>query len=406
MPSFQYRAYGAVGELVDGLIEAASIEAAENLLSLSGLTPFRMKQVSDQTIPWWRREVFATAGASQASLAAFTREFAELCASGIPLDDCLRILSDQAASDKMRAIAKSLVTGLLDGAALAEAMRKHAGVFPPDYLNIVQAGEMSGTLGQALEELAELMERRAAVEARIKSALTYPAILVGMAFLSIGIVLGVLVPSITPIFEQNGKAPPAALRVLIMLRENGALFLLVAAGLVLLLAAVAIFVHRSPERRLSYDRIKLRLVVIRQFILDGDTARFARTLGTLLKAGVPLLQAAIAARGVVKNRYISARVERAIALLREGTSLSNALRSEGIFPEVALRMISVGEEAAKLDRMLLRTALMFENQGQRRIDALVAVLTPALTVLIAAMVGGLILTVMNTILSVNELAAG
>jgi general secretion pathway protein F len=406
MPSFQYQAYGSRGELVDGQIDAISAEAVETSLSVRGLTPFKIREASTLDVPWWRRELFVSTGVGRANLAAFTREFAELCSSGIPLDDCLRILADQATTEKMRAISTSLLASVLDGSSLADAVRKHQSIFPIDYLHIVHAGELAGALGSALEELAELMERRAAVEAKIKSALTYPAILIGLGAVSMSIVVGVLVPSITPIFAQNGKAPPDALRFLIWLQESDGALLFGVTTVLVLAGVVIAYIRRSPERRLWFDSCKLRLPLFRGFVLDGETARFARTLGTLLKAGVPLLQATASAQAVIRNRFISRKIERALVLLREGRSLTEALRSEEILPPVALRMISVGEESAKLDKMLLRTALMFENHTQRRLDSFMALLTPALTLLIAAMVGGLVLTVMNAILSVNQLAAG
>ena len=406
MPSFQYRAYDLAGDLAEGRIEAASNEAAETMLVSQGLTPFKLRATSATDVPWWRRDLFTSGGMSRAQLASFTREFSELCSSGIPLDDCLRILSDQTATDKMRAISIGLLGSVLDGSGLASAMQKYSAEFPADYISVVQAGEISGTLGQALQELADLVERRASLDAKIRSALTYPMILLGLAAVSIGVVVGVLVPSITPIFEQNGKLPPPALRALILARENGGSVLLGLFGAACLIAAWSAYVRRSPTRRLQFDRLKLRLPIIGQFILQGEAARFARTLGTLLRAGVPLLQASASAQAVIKNSLISAKVGQWVGLLREGSSLSNALSGQGAFPPVAIRMILVGEEAGKLDKMLLRAALMFEGQTQRSIDGFMTLLTPILTVAIAALIGGLVLAVMNAILSVNELATG
>jgi len=154
-----------------------------------------------------------------------------------------------------------------------------------------------------------------------------------------------------------------------------------------------------------FDRTKLAVPLLARFLLQQETARFARTLGTLLRAGVPLLRAATSACDVVGNRDVAAGIARAIGLLQEGASLHHALASETSLPAVALRMIAVGEEAGKLDRMLLAVAAKFEQQTQRSIDRFMTALTPLLTMTIAVLVGGLIMAVMNAILSVNELAA-
>jgi general secretion pathway protein F len=405
MPSFRYRAYGERGDLAEGQIDAVSLNAAETSLWAQGLTPFELGVSLNEKLPWWRRELYVPR-TTRADLASFTREFSELYVSGVPVDDCLRILSDEAATEKMRRISAPLLANVLDGSALADAMQKQSEVFSPEYLNVVRAGEMSGTLGQAIEELATLIERRAEVEAQVKSALTYPIVLLGLGAVSIGIVVGVLVPSIAPVFAESGKPIPDALRILMALRDNWALAVGIIAGLVGCLFGLRAFIEKAPSRQLIFDSYKLRLPGIGSFVVQKETARFARTMGTLLKAGVPLLQAAASAQAVVHNRMILSKVERAVGLVGEGSSLANAFRHEEAFPKVAIRMISVGEETAKLDRMLLRVAAMFEDRTQRSIDNFMSLLTPSMTILIAGIVGGLVLSVMSAILSINELAAG
>jgi general secretion pathway protein F len=162
---------------------------------------------------------------------------------------------------------------------------------------------------------------------------------------------------------------------------------------------------RKPGVRQALDRFKLRVPVFGAFLLQQETARFARTLGTMLKAGVPLIQAAKSACSVIGNRHIAAGMDRAIEAIHQGTALHRALRKETVLPAIALQMISVGEEAGKLDRMLTRVAIMLERQIQSSIDRFMSALTPALTVGIALMVGALILPVMTAVLSLNDLAA-
>jgi general secretion pathway protein F len=404
MPSFSYRAYGGRGEFAEGRIEATSPDAANEMLWAQGLTPFHMQASAADGERWWQREVFGRTRSSPAQLASFTRDFATLNSAEIPLDDALRILVAQAPSRAMRTVTARLLADVLDGSHLSDAMEKHPQVFTPDYVNAVRSGEMGGTLANVLEEMAGLLERRMEIRNRIRSALVYPAILVVFAIVTVSLIVTVLVPSIAPIFAEGGRAMPAVIGFALALQAHWSEI----ATSLLVLAAVATgaltIALRRPPVRLAIDRFKLRPPLFGAFILERETARFARSLGTLLRAGVPLLPASSSARAVIGNRYIGAGVDRALEAVREGSSLHRALERHGDLPAVALRMISVGEEAGKLDRMLLRMAAMFEQQTQRTVDRFMTILTPALTLTIAFLVGGLILTVMNAILSINELA--
>lgn len=404
MPSFRYRAYGTEGQLAEGAIDAATADVASDLLWGQGLTPFHLRQASGSEEKWWQREVFAPRGPSGADLASFTRDFATLNTAEIPLDDALRILSEQALSAKMRALAKTILADVLNGATLSDALTRQGSVFPTDYVSAVRAGEIGGTLPQVLEELADLLERRSEIRARVRSALIYPVVLIVLAFVSLAIVIGVLVPSIAPIFAEGGKAMPLAIQVMVAVQPHVIDILVVAAMALGALIAAAAMVRRRPDLRLAFDARVLRLPGIGSFMLQQETARFTRTLGTLVRSGVPLLQAATSARDVIVNRRIAAAMDGAIDMVREGASLHLALQTLAVLPSIALRMISVGEEAGRLAPMLLRVATMFEIQTQRSVDRFMTVLTPALTIFIAVMVGGLIMAVMNAILGINALA--
>jgi general secretion pathway protein F len=405
MPTFRYRAYGAQGNLAEGSIDATSQDAATDALWLQGLTAFQLRTADGSATSWWRRELFAGQGFRPADLASFTREFATLASAEIPLDDALRIATDQATSPKVRAVVSSLLADVMNGATLSDAMQKHGRIFPGDYLSLVRAGEVGGHMGQVFEELADLLERRMEVRAKIHSSLIYPTVLVVLALASLGIIVGGLVPSIAPIFVGSGKPMPSGIAFLIGLNAVWP-EILMATVLVVAVAVVAgIMAFRRPELRLAFDRLQLKTPLVGTFVLQQETARFARTLGTLLKAGVPLIHAATSAGALIGNRHVAAGVRAAIDSVREGAALHRALQSSAPLPPIAVRMISIGEEAGKLDRMLIRLAVTFEKQAQRTIDRFMTMLTPLLTVVIAVLVGGLIITVMNAILSINDLAS-
>jgi len=405
MPTFRYRAYGTRGEFKEGIIDAVTPAAAGDFLWTQGLTPFQMRLADHSGKPWWRRELFPSRGSTAADLASFTRELATLSVAEIPLDDSLRILSEQATSPRTRTLAGSLLADILNGTTLSDAMRKQSPTFSADYIAVLRAGEIGGTVGEVLEELAGLLERRLEIKGKIVSALVYPTILLGLSVMSVGVIIGVLVPSIAPIFADGTRPMPGFISFLMMLQAR---WLEILTGLVVTAAVTAtatVVALRRPGARLAFDRWKMRLPIAGLFIRQHETARFARTLSTLLKAGVPLLQAAASARTVVANRHMGAGLDTAIDAIREGVSLHRALEAAAGLPPMALRMIAVGEEARKLDRMLLRVAMTLEQQTEHSIDRFMSALTPLVTVMIASLVGGLIMTVMGAISNMSELVA-
>jgi general secretion pathway protein F len=242
------------------------------------------------------------------------------------------------------------------------------------------------------------------VHGRIQSALVYPCILVVLSLVALSVIVGALVPSIAPMLAEGGKPMPVTIQFLLMVQSSWVEIL--AGGAVAAVAAVLATATalRRPGSREALDRYILKLPIVGSFLMHQETARFARALGTMLQAGVPLLQAANAAKAVVGNRHLAGTMETAIESIGQGVALNRALRDQTGLPDIALRMISVGEESGKLDRMLTRVAIMFEQQTQRGIERFMSMLTPMLTAAIAMLVGALILPIMNSVLSINDMA--
>ncbi len=403
MPSFRYKAVTDSGDLAEGEIEAKSSAEAEEALWTRGLTPFETQEVKARGDVSLMR-LFKGRGMSVAELASFTREFATLEQADIPLDQSLRLLSTQSANPKVRELAEGILAHVVDGASLSDALGRRPEIFADDYLNVVRAGEAMGNVGAALTEIADMLERRVEMRARIQSALVYPSVLIVLALVSTGVVLGSLVPSIAPIFADSGKGMPSGLQFIIDMQNNwpliaGAVAILVAAGF-----AFRSYASKRPELQAKLAAQVLSLPYVGPLRAQFETARFARTLGAMMSAGVPLLQGLESSRSVIGNLHLRNQMEEVIEAVRGGASLSTALSRVDKLPPVALQMVSIGEEAGKLDGMLLRVAGMFEKQTQRNIERVVGLLTPALTVVIAVVVGGLIMTVMNAVLGINEMA--
>jgi general secretion pathway protein F len=403
MAKFKYRAFSAAGDLTEGEIEARTVAEAEDAIFLRGLTPFETfesKPASSIT-----QISFGSKGPNGAQVAGFTREFATLEQADVPLDQSLRILAAQSPTEPLRALAQEILSRIVDGASLSDALSRRPDVFSSEYVNIVREGETVGRVGSALNDLAEMLERRLELRARIQSALIYPALLITLAIISTGVVLGTLVPSIAPIFADNGKEMPSGLQFIIDVQANagpiGLVFALIAIG-------VAIFYKMAQTRpawQIALGRFYLRLPVAGPLLSQFATARFSRTLGSMLKAGVPLLQGLESARTAVSNAFLNDALVDVVEAVRGGASLSVALARVPYLPPVATQMITIGEETAQLGDMLLRVAAMFERETQRSIERAMGLMTPVLTIGIAGVVGGLIMTVMDAVLSINDLAA-
>jgi general secretion pathway protein F len=404
MTTFRYQAYALNGEFAEGSIEAGSVDLASEMLWAQGVTPFKINAIGQSSTKWWKREVFSSSKIKRKDLVSFTRQFVTLSAAEIPLDDTLRILSDQATSPAVRSLVQALLSDIQNGATLSEAMQRQPGVFATDYISIVRAGELGGKVSEVFSELADLLERRMEVHGRIQSALVYPCILVVLSLVALSVIVGALVPSIAPMLAESGKPVPVAIQFLLMVQTRR-MEILAGGAIVAIGATLATSIMlRRPGSREALDRFVLKLPVVGPFLVHQETARFARTLGTMLQAGVPLLQAANAAKAVVSNRHLAGTMETAIESIGQGVALNRALRNETDLPDIALRMISVGEESGKLDRMLTRVAIMFEQQTQRGIERFMSMLTPMLTAAIAMLVGALILPIMNSVLSINDMA--
>jgi general secretion pathway protein F len=403
MPSYSYRAFSDGGDLREGEVEAASREAAEEAVWRLGLTPFEWRDgaaTARRGLSFFSRE----ARPSAARLAAFTREFATLEQADIPLDQSLRLLATQASSPALRKIADEILRQVVDGASLSQALAARPDVFGQDYVQVVREGESIGRVGDALTELADMLERRQELRGRVQSALVYPALLIVMAIGSTAVVLGTLIPNIAPIFTDNGKPMPAGLQFILNLEAHGGELLLALALLVAFAVVGLRLVAARPAWRSAFDRALLRLPALGALLQKLAAARFARSLGSMLKAGAPMLQALESARLSVSNHYLRGRFADAIEEVRGGARLSATLRDIEFFPPSAAQMVAIGEETGQTPAMLLRLAAMFERDTHTAIERVMGLLTPLLTVTIAGVVGGLILTVMDAVLGINDLA--
>lgn len=406
MPRYSYQAYDGRGARFGGELSAATREGALEALIRRGEFPVDIHESArPSNLKWWQREVFGSGRLSLDTLALFTRELVSLIKADLPVDECLRLISMQPMLPaRLRQCLDNALGRINEGEALSEALAGQGEAFPEYYWRLVSAGEAGGSLGHSLEDLANFLERSAETRGKILSALLYPAVLIVAALAAIGVIMAVLLPAILPIFKEAGTEPPFLIRILGELEDYvRAHWLVLGSALSLALAGfVALF--QNSRFRTALDSALLRLPLAGPIIERRETGRLARTLATLLRNDVPIVEAVRIGASVLSNSAMSGVVRQAGEAITEGGQLSAPLARSGLFSELFLRLTVVGEQTGQLDAMLARAADIYEQALARQMQRLTSLITPVVTLLIGLVVGGLILTVMSALMSVNDLA--
>ena len=327
----------------------------------------------------------------------FTQQLATLLGAGQPLDRALSILLELPEDEAAKRTISDIREAVRGGASLSTALDRQHGAFSRLFVNMVRAGEAGGSLHETLQRLADYLERARALQARVINALVYPAILLAMVGLSLLFLLGYVVPQFSAMYDSLDADLPwfsqAVLGVGVFVRDWWIVLLAIPVLLLLWLDRK----RRDPAFMLKFDGWLLRNKLAGALAAKLDTARLARTLGTLLRNGVPLLPALGIARNVLDNRVLANDVDAAAEEVKNGIGLSAALGKGKRFPRLALQMIQVGEESGALDAMLLKTADTFEQETSIAMDRLLAALVPAVTLVLATVVGMVILAVLSPI---------
>ncbi|MDQ3494790.1 MAG: type II secretion system F family protein [Pseudomonadota bacterium] len=394
MPLYRYKALNTRGETLDGQMEAASDGEVVLRLQEQGHLPIEARLASEGGGEGAWKALFKPNPFAGQRLVQFTQQLATLLGAGQPLDRALTILLELPEDEAARRTINDIRDAVRGGTALSTALERQHGTFSRLYVNMVRAGEAGGSLHDTLQRLADYLERSRALRGRVVNALIYPAILLLMVGLSLLFLLGYVVPQFATMYESLDATLPFFTRIVlgIGLFVRGFWIVLVA------LPALALWWFdrklREPVFRARFDDWLLRQKIAGPLVAKLETARLMRTLGTLLKNGVPLLVALGIGRNVLGNRALSADVEAAADEVKNGVGLSTALARGKRFPRLALQMVQVGEESGALDTMLLKTADTFEQETGQALDRMLAALVPVITMLLAAVVMVVILAVL------------
>ena len=397
MPLYRYKALNARGEVLDGQMEAANDGEVVLRLQEQGHLPIEARLASEGGgVGAWRALLKPKPFAGP-RLVQFTQQLATLLGAGQPLDRALTILLELPEDEAAKRTVADLRDAVRGGSALSTALERQHGTFGKLYVNMVRAGEAGGSLHETLQRLADYLERSRALRGRVVNAMIYPVILLLMVGLSLLFLLGYVVPQFAAMYESLDAELPLFSRLVL------GIGLFVRDWWILLVVLPALGAWwldrklRDPAFRTRFDEWLLRQKFAGPLVAKLETARLARTLGTLLRNGVPLLAALGIGRNVLGNRMLAADVDVAADEVKNGIGLSTALARGKRFPRLALQMIQVGEESGALDTMLLKTADTFEQETSLALDRMLAALVPVVTMLLAGVVMIVILAVLTPI---------
>ncbi len=399
MGAFEYQALSG-SKATRGVVQADTARAARAQLRERGLIPLEIQAV--KTEPAGTGWVALGGGRDRALL---LRQLATLLKAGLTLEEVLSVLVEQTDSSAQRRQLGAIRARVMEGQSLSAAMAEHPRLFPTLYTAAVSAGERAGRMESVLERLADYAEQREEMNRGIGLALIYPLLLALIALAVVWGLIAFVVPRVIGVFEQTAQELPLLTVSLLALSDfvaNWGLWLLAALAGALFLAAMAL---RRPGPRVRFDAMLLRLPVVGRLVRARQTASFTRTLAILTASAVPLVEALRVAGSVVQNTVVRRDIERAAAQVREGVSLTRALEHSSWLPPMARRLIAGGERSGELAPMLEHAAAIQERDLQSATTVLLAVLQPALILLVGLMVLYIVLAIMLPILSMSQLLA-
>ena len=401
MPVFTYRAADRRGQTVDGVMEAADARAVVERLHREAFYPIRVE-------PHAERRRFGAVGSGRRvrprELLAFTQQLATLFEAGLPLDRALTILEELAPTPRLKTIVTDLVHGVRGGASLSDALtRHHPRPFSRLYVNMVRAGEKGGVLEVTLRRLAEFLEARAAFRDAVISALAYPLVITLVGAGAIVFLLTFVIPRFATIFSDLGQTIPLPTQILLSVSSVARAYWWVAPPVVLAIVLVWRMWTSTVEGRLAWDQGILRLPIIGPLATKIETARFTRTLGTMLKSGVPVLGAMAVVGDMMSNTAIASAVGRIAQDVKRGGTIAASMREHASFPILAVHMVRVGEETGRLEEMLLKVAETFEGEVRIELKRVIGLLEPIIILGMGVVVAFIVVAMLLAIFSINEI---
>ena len=392
---FKYQAFDTEGKVQTGQLSAESEREAIRILQGKNLTPVKVQETKRIFGRGRNKKI------SHADILDFTNGLCTLVDACVPIDKALRLLDGVTESSAMRELVLNLLRDVKEGKSLAQAMETHSHVFSRMYVNIVRAGEEGGILHELLPDLTDFLETSAKTRQAVISAMIYPVVLLVTGIISVFLLLIFVVPQFAVMFEDVGTEIPSSAAFLLSLsnfvQSYGYLFVIAAVICIYLWKRL----DRDPQTKLQKDGFLLSLPLVGTLILYRECAVFARTLGALIGAGIPLIQALRISREVIANSVLTSHLLKVEEDVRGGSGLGISLERTNRFPTLLHQLVAVGEESGRTSDILLKTAVTFDTYVRNQMSALVSALQPALIIFLAIAVGGITITMLSAVFSMN-----
>ena len=408
MPIFEYKGLNSSGRKVKGVVDSDSIKSAKLKLKSDKIYVTYLaessKEVNVKKEKWWSltfEDVFSRV--SLQDIAFATRQLATLLNAGVPLIEALSALIEETEKVKLKRVFSSIREKVNEGSSFADALTPHIKIFTPLYINLVKAGETSGTLEIVLQRLADYMEDQLSLRNKVYGSLTYPII---MSILMFGVVIFLfmfVIPKITLIFQEMRQALPIYTKILIssvsFMRATWWIWVL----LIILLSYLLKKYISTEKGAYKKDKLLLKLPIVGNILKMIAVSRFSRTLSTLLSSGVSVVVAFDIVKNIVNNKVVEEAVESAKVNIIEGSSIAEPLKESGVFPPIVVRMISVGEKSGKLEEMLLKVANSYDEQVGTFLSALVSIIEPLVIVFLAGLVFLIMISILLPLFQMNQM---
>lgn len=408
--TYHYRAITSTGANAAGELTAISRAAALRILSEQGLVPLELNEklggtrVAESEPTRERAQWNRRGKLSSRELLALTQSLASLLNAGLMVDRALMVAVPLATTPAARALIDSLLKSVRAGQTFARAFELSGQRLPPYFVSMIEAGEMGGALAAAFSRLAELQQRNLEIRERVRSALVYPALLAGVMLFTIVVLLTFVLPRFEQLFTESEAPLPWSTRAVLASGRFMADWWWLLLGVATLALVTFTLWKRSAAGRKQFDRWLLISRMTLELPLTLNSARLFRTIGTLLTNGLPLPAALRVARGTVANRHMLAAVNDVSRDVQAGETLSQALAKTKVFPVAAVQLSRVGEETGRLDELLMSASRVLEEDGRLKLERLLTLVVPLLTIIMGLLVAGLIGSVLIGLLSINDLA--
>ncbi len=391
MPMFEWKGVNRSGQAASGVIEAPNQATAEQML--------RAKQITASAIKAKKEKSKGSKGVPLKELVVFTRQFVTMIDAGLPIVQCLEILGAQQPNPTFKAAILDIKGSVETGATFADSLRRHPKIFDNLYCNLVQAGEVGGLLDNVLSRLAVYLEKADKLRREVKGALTYPVITLVVAIGAISILLLFVIPTFEKMFADFGRELPAPTQFVIDISkwlQANILYMIgtIAAVVVLLKQAL-----KNKEFHFRWDQMMLKVPLFGDLIKKSAVARFTQTMGTLLGAGVPIMDALDIVASVAGNMVIERELLTVKTAIGEGKPMTEPLKASVVFPSMVVQMIEVGEQTGAMDSMLNKIAAFYEEEVEAAVAAITSAIEPAMMVFMGGIVGGLLIAMYMPIFS-------